>query len=552
VSHTLPTSHRSAGLDLFAARSWRRAYAELSAADRAGELDASDLEQFATAAFLIGLDDEGMGALGRAHKAHAGVADFEGSARVACRLGLRLMRREPAQANGWLGRAARILEEAGCDDCVVHGLLSLSAGIRHAGEGQVDQAKVDFADAVAIGQRFGSVELVVMARLGEGRALIQGGEISRGNELLDEVMVAVSGGDVSPESVGIIYCAALEACDETFDVGRAREWTDAFGRWCDGEPEIAPNRGECLVRHAELMQLQGEWAGAITEVSRACETARDRRHASAAGAAFYRLAELHRLRGDLDDAEAAYASASGHGRQAQPGLALLRLSQGNSAAALGAIRGALDDSRRPGERAHMLRACVDVSLAVGDVARARDAAEELSRVASMIGAPLLRAAAAYATGVVELADGQARGALANLRDAAEIWRQIAAPYEVARCRMMAARAHDAVGDRDTARLELDAARRTFETLGAGPDVAHADALLADLTAGDSPAHDATLTDREIEVLGLVATGRTNRAVADALGISEKTVARHVSNIFGKLGVSTRSAATAYAHRSGLL
>jgi DNA-binding CsgD family transcriptional regulator len=194
---------------------------------------------------------------------------------------------------------------------------------------------------------------------------------------------------------------------------------------------------------------------------------------------------------------------------------------------------------------------VEISLAVGDVARGRAAADEFATLADKIGASLLRAAAAYARGAVQLADGQARDALSSLSDAAQIWRQLDAPYEVARSRALCARAHRMLGDSDTARLELTAARQVFDDLGARPDAAKADAILDEL-AGDDKSSPNSLTDREVEVLGLVATGRTNRAVADALGISVKTVARHVSNIFGKLGVSTRAAATAYAHRKGLI
>jgi DNA-binding CsgD family transcriptional regulator len=546
-----PPESRPSARELFAGHAWRQAYAALATADESGELDGSELELLASTAFLIGRDQAGESALSRAHKAHASVGDFEAAARAACHLGFRLMWREPAHANGWLGRAARTLEDAGCDECAVHGYLMLFAGIRHAIEGNFDQAHVDFANALAVGRRFGSGDLILLARLGEGRAFIRRGQIAAGTRLLDEVMVAVTGDDLSPENVGIIYCVALDACDETFDVARAREWTEAFGRWCDSEPEIVPNRGDCLVRHAEIKQLRGEWTDAMTEVTRACDVLAGERASPAAGTAFYRLAELHRLRGEFSEAEAAYANASRHGREPQPGLALLRISQGQTAVAVGAIRRALDEAKSPARRAESLRACVDVSLAVGDVARARAAAEEFSDLAERIGAPLLRATAAQARGAVHLADGQARDALSSLRTASEIWRALDAPYEVARVRLVSARAHRLLGDPDTARLELAAARQVFEELGARPDAADADAVLDQLAGDDHPGANA-LTDREVEVLGLVATGRTNRSVADALGISEKTVARHVANIFGKLGLSTRAAATAYAHRRGLI
>jgi DNA-binding CsgD family transcriptional regulator len=548
---TAAASDRATGLALFAQRAWGRAFSALTEADRGGDLTAKDQETLASVAFLLGRDEEAIASLTRAHQAHAGVGDLEASALVACRIGFRLMYREPARASGWLARAARTLEENGNADCIVHGYLSLMAGIRHAEEGKIDQALVDFGKTIECGRRFDARELVAFGRLGEARSFIGRGQISRGNELLDEVMVAVTDGEVPPENVGVVYCVALEACDETFDLGRAREWTDAFRRWCDAEPEIVPNRGECRVRHAEMLQLHGDWDGAMTAVSRTCSALEGDRTTPAAGAAFYRLAELHRLRGDLGEAEAAYANASANGREPQPGLALLRVAQGQTSVALASIRRALDDTQRPGRRAQVLRASVDIALAAGDTTRARKCSEELTTLATTIGAPMLGAAAAYAHGSVALADGQARAALPSLRDAARMWQQLDAPYEVGRARALAARAHHALGDDDTARLELAAARDAFESLGALVDLARVNALAAELEA-TTDGQDSPLTDREVEVLRLVATGRTNRAVADALGISEKTVARHVSNIFGKLGLSTRAAATAYAHRNALL
>ena len=504
----------------------------------------------ATVAFLIGRDDDGIALLTRVHQAHASVGDLEAAALAACRMGFRLMDGEPARASGWFARAARMLEEAGRDECVVHGFLSLIAGIRHAEEGKTDQALVDFGKAIECGRRFDAPELVAFGRLGEARSFIQRGQVARGGELLDEVMVTVTGDELLPENVGVAYCVALEACDETFDLGRAREWTAAFSRWCEAEPEIVPNRGDCRVRHAEMLQLQGDWNGALTEASRATATEGERSR-PAAGAAFYRLAELHRLRGDLGEAEAAYANASARGREPQPGLALLRVAQGQTSVAVASIRRALDDTHRPGRRAQVLRAAVDIALAARDTTRARTAAEELAALADAIGAPMLRAAAAYARGSVALGDGQPRAALSLLREAARTWQTLDAPYEVGRARALAARAHHALGDDDTAKLELAAARDAFESLGALVDLARVNTFASELDArpGDS---ESPLTDREVEVLRLVATGRTNRAVADALGISEKTVARHVSNIFGKLRLSSRAAATAYAHRNALL
>jgi DNA-binding CsgD family transcriptional regulator len=546
VPNVPSVSRRTLGLDSFSNRAWRRAYAELSAADQNGELGASDLELLASTAFLIGLDEEGTAALTRAHHAYASVGDTEDAARAAFWLGFRHMgRAEAARANGWFARAARLLEDAGCDECVVHGYLLVSAGIRHAREGNIDQARVDFDSAADIGWRLRAGELVVFARLGVGRTLIANGRVREGGELLDEVMVGVTGGDVAPENVGVVYCVALETCDEAFDLARAREWTEAFGQWCDSEPDVVLHRGECLVRHAEIMQMRGDWSDAMAEVARACAGLDDARTTPAIGAAFYRRGELHRLRGEFDEAEVAYSKASLHGREPQPGLALLRLAQGQRSSAVGAIRRALDETHRPDRRCQLLRARVDIALAVGDVTGARDAAAELANVAQGVDASLLRAFAAHATGTVLVADGQARAALVALREASDMWRSLDAPYEVARVRALLATAHHLLGDDDTAKLELSAARQVFARLGAAPDLAHVEEELTEIERANSVGRESPLTDREVEVLGLVATGKTNRAVGEALGISEKTVARHVSNIFGKLGLSNRAEAAAY-------
>jgi DNA-binding CsgD family transcriptional regulator len=365
--------------------------------------------------------------------------------------------------------------------------------------------------------------------------------------LLDEVMVAMEVEELSPVVVGDLYCGVIGGCMEVFDLRRAQEWTAALGRWCDGQPDLVAYRGECLIRRAQLLQLGGAWQDALDEARRACSRLSDPSGQSGVGAAHYQRAELHRLRGELAEAEEGYRAASRRGTKPQPGLALLRLAQGRTAAAAAAVSLAVTEAPERRKRARLLPACVEISLAVGDAPSARAAAEELSELAMEWNAPYLRAVSAHAIGAVRLAEGDAAGALAELRQACSEWQRLDAPYEGARTRVLIGIAYRTLGDQDGAALELDAARAVFEGLGATGDVARVD----ELTSGDAPEPKDGLTPRERQVLSRVAAGETNRRIATGLGISERTVERHVSNILAKLQVASRTAAAAYAHRHHL-
>jgi DNA-binding NarL/FixJ family response regulator len=535
------------GRRAFAAQAWTEALESLAAADRGRSLGVEDLERLATAAHMLARTDDATRAWERAHQVAVREGDLPRAVRHAFHLVMGFGQRgEVAQAGGWFARASGLVEEIG-PDCVERGYLLIPQALRALDSGDPSGAFTFFDEAAAIAARFNDPELSTLGRLGRGQCLIALGETARGVALLDEAMVAVTAGEVSPINAGIVYCAAIEAFQAIFDLRRAQEWTTALSRWCDDQPDLVPFRGRCLVYRAELMQFHGLWQEAIAEAGRAADWLSRPPPEPAIGEAYYQQAELHRLRGEDDEAEQDYRAASQWGRRPDPGLALLRLAQGDVDAAAASIRRAIDEADEF-SRPRLLEPCVEIMLAARDGAAARVAANELAALAIRFDATLPRAIASRADGTVRLAEGDARGALATLRRAWELWLDLEAPYESARVRVQIAMACRAVGDSDTAELELAAARAVFNDLGAVRDVARVDGLVARADA----VRDSGLSRREIEVLRLVAEGRTNREIATELGISERTVDRHVSNVFSKLGVSSRAAATAYAYEHRLV
>jgi len=525
---------------------WKDTYERLSELDTASPLEPATLLELATSAYLIGRDAESSALLMRAHQGFVQRGDVRQAGGIAARIALILISNgDMAQAAGWMARAARLLDQSD-EPGAERGHLLVVAARQSVIGGNFADAESKFAEATSIGERFGDADLTNLARMGRGRSLIELDDIARGVALLDEVMVAVTAGEVSTIYAGIIYCSVVSACSDLFDIGRAREWTQALKRWCDAQPDMVPYRGECLVHRAEIISLQGVWPDALHEALLACEQLSEPPGQPAFGAALYQVAELHRLRGELEEAETVYRRTAECGRSPYPGLALLRLAQGRRDDAAAAIGRVLQEARHRRVRSRILRAAVEIMLACDDVPAARRMADELDALAQTIGTPFLRATAAQARGSVLLAEGNAAEALSACRDAWTLWRALEVPYETARTQVLIARACQMLDDNDSADIELDAASRTFQQLGARLDLARLD------KCSGKPSSVAGLTSRELQVLRLVATGRTNRAIAEELGLSEKTVARHLSNIFNKLDVSSRAGATAYAFEHRLV
>jgi DNA-binding CsgD family transcriptional regulator len=533
------------GRQAFERRAWATAFAQLTAADRVDPLAPEDLERIATAAYLSGRDEDSEKLWTRAYQQL--LASDQVPRAVRCAFWLAIMHFDKGQAapgSGWIARARRLLDERQLD-CVERGYLLMPNGIERVLAGDFQAAGSIFEQAASIGDRFGDDDLKALARHGRGRALTRLGKIQEGTSLFDEAMVAVMANEVSPIAAGVVYCGVIEGCYEIFDLKRAQEWTAALGRWCDAQPDLIPYRGACLVRRSEILQVRGIWADALAEATKACERLLHGASRIGIALAYYQVGELHRLRGEFTKAEDAYVAARERGKNPEPGHALLRLAEGQMEAAVTAIHRALEEVRDRKARARVLIGAVDIFIAAQDVTGARDAAAELMAIALELNAPLIRAHAQQAAGAVLLAESNPQAALDPLREAASLWRELDVPYETARVGVSIALACRALDNRDGATFEFETARRAFEQLGARPDVAR----VTSLAGSSEQASTSPLTAREVEVLGLLATGRTNRAIAQHLRISEKTVARHLSNIFNKLGVSTRSAATAYAYRN---
>lgn len=527
------TDHLVRGRAAYARSDWPACATALASANEGSALGAEDLRRLAVARFLVGDGEGSLRALARVHREALAEHDWTGAADAAFwHAWMLYVGGEHARAGGWLARACTVVEQHQVDPAVA--ALPSTLRARHLIEtGQPEAALELAARAATTGQALGAPELHVMGLLAASMALIRLGRAPEALPRLDEVMATIEVGELAPTVAGLAYCAVIAACMSLHDIRRAAEWTAALSEWCATQSGLVPYRGQCLVHRTQIRTLEGAWAEAITEAAQAC----DLLTGPAVGDGWYHLGELHRLRGDEEQAEACYRRANTAGRQPDPGLALLRLAQGRSDTAVAAMRRLHDEPARL-DRADVLAAYVEVMAAVGDVPAATAAARELREMADRLASDVLSGHAASAEGTAALAAGRPAEAIVCLRPALATFVDLRLPYLAARTHERLGAALELIGESDAASLERDAARAGFEALGAVPDLAR---------LGTPAAAPGGLTAREVEVIRLVATGRSNRAVADELVLSEKTVARHLSNIYTKLGITSRAAATAFAY-----
>lgn len=526
----------------FERRDWATVYDQLSVV---ADLGPDDLLKLATAAYLAGDDDVSVRALQRGYQVSVDGGDTLGAVRFAFWLGLVLnVRGEAAVAGGWAARAQRLLADQPAD-VVERGYLLIHDFFRCLD-------RQDFAGAVrvgteitGIGRRFGEPDLIAQGLVCEGRTLMYAGQVPEGLALLDEAMVGVAAGELSPIFAGNVYCAMIEACQEVLDFGRASAWTTALTRWCDSQPALVPFTGQCAVHRGQILRLRGAFGEALEEYEGACRRYAASGAQAAAGFAMSESGDVLRVRGAYSQAENRYDQASGFGYEPQPGLALLWLARGRLPAAGATVRRLLAETGGAVQRSRLLPAAIEILVATDSLDEAEVAAAELTKIADAFGCGGLRAMAAYCGGLAALASGDAHRALPHARQAKQMWSGLQAPYEVARAMLLVGRAFRELGDEDSATAELTSALRTFSELGAVACRQEAEKLLGRTALGG-------LTQRELEVLRLVAAGNSNNVIAQQLVLSEKTVARHLSNIFTKLGVPSRTAAAAYAREHDLL
>ncbi len=563
----MPASGRTA----FAERRWEDAFALFSEADREHPLGLDDLELFAKSAALTAHDDVGFALLERGYGACLEAGDELRAASAAFWLGFRLSSLgEYGRAQAWLARSAAIADRHG--DCVVRGYLLIPGIHRLLLARENEAAYRDALDAAAFGDRFAEPDLSALGRQLAGRALIERGDVVQGMSLLDEAMLIATADGLTDLGRGLVYCAVVGCCQRVFALDRAREWTAVLDEWCSSQTQLGLFNGTCRVHRAEILQLGGSWSDALVETRRVSAGKADQRERALAD---YEEAEIHRLRGEFDDAGRLYEAVSRRGLDPQPGLSLLRLAEGDPVAAIGGIRRVVATTVSPLSRAHYLPALVEIMLAgeraasgrAGQprealstgtdtldareaLAEAQTAAAELGEIATTFGTPLLYAFALDASALVALQSGDVVGAISRLTEALDAWLALDAPYPAARIRIALADACERLGDADGARMQRDAARRVFEDLAAAPDLA---ALTASAPGGgQASAAETILSARELEVLRAAATGRTNKEIGASLGLSTRTVDRHVSNILTKLGVPSRAGATSYAYEHGLI
>ena len=525
-------------------RDWLAAYGGLTHAGT-DELNAEDFGRLATAAYLVGRRNDCVQALQRAYQMHVDTGAVLAAVRIAAWLAMMLLTHgETAVGSGWVGRAQRLLADVD-GDVAERGYVLIDVMYQRLFADDFAGALEAAAGVAEYGRRFGDPDLLAMGLCAQGRIVLYSGRVPDGLALMDEAMVGVAAGEVSTIIAGDVYCTMIEGCQEIADFDRAARWTSALTAWCEQQPGLVSFTGQCAVHRGQIMRMRGAFDEALTEFDLAVRRYRDADALHAAGLAMAERGDVLRLRGDLAGAAAAYETAVSFGYEPQPGLALLWLAQGRTRAAVAAIERLLGEAGDPVRRSRLLPAAVEILVAGGRPDAAAGPAEELRSIAVSFGCPSVHARADHAGAAVALGAGEPAAALPLLRREQGVWERLGARYDTARCRVLLGRALRAAGDEESAVTELSAARRLLAELGARPAEREAAALIR-------PTLPRGLTAREVEVLRLVAAGRTNPEIATLLVLSEKTVGRHLSNIFSKIDVTTRTAAAAFAYEHQLV
>ncbi len=535
--------------ELVRAGEWEAVFARMSAADEAGEIIGGDnLRDHATAAYMTGREDTYLDLMTRAFDSYAEAGGTHNAARTAFWIGLTLMfRGEVGRGSGWLARAGHLVEKTD-SDCAEVGYLLLTRVEMSFGAGDNNSALGFAAKALAIGERKGDEDLAAMARHLVGRAQLALGDVHKGVSALDETMVATTEGRLSPIVTGLIYCSVIEACQRYQIVRRASEWTEALSSWCEKQPELVAFTGRCLIHRSEILLFDGRWPEAEAEADAAIRRLAEGPAAYNAAPAYYQQGDLYRLRGEYDAADASYRAASALGFDPQPGLSLMRLRQGNGRSAAAAIRRALAANDAPTKRMHLLEAAFEIALECGNPDDGRAHFDEMEAQVQAHPSDAVNATLAAMRGDLAAEDAEPEQAVKCYAQSAGIWRDLACPYRLARVRLRSARTFAALGDVEGAVAEASAAREGFAALGAEPDRRDAEAFMRKHVPGVGT----LLTKRQAQVLDLIPRGLTNREIAARLGLSERTVDRHVSDILTRIDVPTRAAAAAFAVRSGLV
>ncbi|SDH84409.1 regulatory protein, luxR family [Actinokineospora alba] len=514
------------------AQDWATAAAHFDAVTTV-RLTADDLAAYADAVWWVGRTDDTLRLEAAACEAFVAESRPAEAAWAAILMGIFLLGRgDEPQGMGWIGKAGRLLD--GVPECRAHGfLLHLTELEPRLRAGRPDEAVGVARRIQDLGRRLGQPEMVAMGVNGEGRALIGSGHVVDGLRLLDEAMVTVLDGGLSPFMSGSLYCHTIATCHEIADLRRMTRWVDLTERWLATFPVAVLFGGLCAVHRAQLHLVRGEWHEA-ERTALGVVAALDANRVDYAAEAWYVVAEARRLRGD-PGATDAYDEAHARGRDPQPGRALLRLRAGDPAGAAASVRAAVAAAGTdPLRRAPLCAAAVEISIAAGRLGDAAVAAAELEATASTFATSGLQALAAAARGALLLAENRAEEALPVLRDACGRWRDFGAEYDAAHVCVLLAEAYRALGDEASASAETAQAEAAYRRLGA-----------------HRPSSPDGLTRRECEVLALVADGCSNREIGETLFISDRTVARHLTNIFHKIGVTSRTQAVRYAIDRGL-